>query len=144
MKTKHHKIKFADLPTDYAGLCGVVVPRPIHDRASYENLLEVVEAMAGFEENFNEDQSDYFTVIVDFVAAYEDSKRTGRDSNPRPPLETLKYLLEENGMTAADFSRLLGTERTLGAKILRGERNLTVPHLRILSERFKVSPALFI
>lgn len=47
-------------------------------------------------------------------------------------------------MKAADLSRLLGADRTLGAKILRGERNLTVPHLRILAERFKVSPALFV
>jgi HTH-type transcriptional regulator/antitoxin HigA len=144
MKTKHDKIKFSDLPTDYAGLCAVVVPRPIHDRASYENALEIIEALAGFEEDFNEDQSDYFAVIADFVGAYEDSRRQGKESNPRSPLAALKYLLEENGMTAADFSRLLGTDRTLGAKILRGERNLTVPHLRILSDRFKVSPALFI
>jgi len=144
MKTKHHKLKFADLPTDYASLCGMVVPRPIHDRAGYENVLDVIEAMAGFEEDFNADQGDYFAVIADFAAAYEASQRMGRDSNPRPPIETLKYLLEENGMTAADLSRLLGTDRTLGAKILRGERNLTVPHLRILAERFKVSPALFI
>ncbi len=144
MKTKHHKLKFADLPTDYAGLCGVLVPRPIHDKATYENALEVIEAMAGFEENFNEDQGDYFAVIADFVGGYEDTLEAGQDSNLRPPLESLKYLLEENVMTAADLSRLLGADRTLGAKILRGERNLTVPHLRILSERFKVSPALFI
>ncbi len=144
MKTKHHKLKFADLPADYAGLCGVLVPRPIHDKATYENALEVIEAMAGFEENFNEDQGDYFAVIADFVGAYEDAQKAGQDSNLRPPLESLKYLLEENAMTAADLSRLLGADRTLGAKILRGERNLTVPHLRILSERFKVSPALFV
>ncbi len=100
--------------------------------------------MAGSEEESNEDQADYFAVMADFVAAYEATRRTGKDSNPRAPLDKLKYLLEENGMTAADFSRLLGSDRTLGAKILCGERNLTVPHLRILSERFKVSPALFI
>ena len=144
MKTKHSKMKFATLPTDYAGLCGVVVPRPIHDRSSYENSLEIIEAMAGFEESFNQDQNDYFSVIADFVAAYEDSQHPRRDSNPRPPLKALKYLLEENNLTASDLSRLLGADRTLGAKILRGERNLTVPHLRLLAKRFKVNPALFI
>jgi antitoxin component HigA of HigAB toxin-antitoxin module len=142
MKTKHHKLQFADLPTDYAGLCGLLVPRPIHDRAGYGNALEILEAMAGFEEKFHEDQSDYFAAIADFVAAYEASMDTRR--SPRHPLDMLKYLLQENGMTAADLSRLLGADRTLGGKILRGERNLTVPHLRILSERFKVDPSLFI
>lgn len=143
MKTKGRKLKFADLPTDYAGLCGLVVPRPIHDRTGYANAMEVIEAMAGFEEEFSDDQNDYFGVIADFVAAYEDTHRTGRDLSPRP-ISVLKYLLEQNGMGAADLSRLLASDRTLGAKILRGERNLTVPHLRILADRFKVSPALFI
>jgi len=140
MKTKLHKIKFTDLPAAYAGLCGVVVPRPIHDRAGYENALEILEAMAGFEEDFNEDQNDYFATIADFVASYESSQQTTLESRPRAPLENLKYLVEENGMTAADLSRLLKTDRTLGAEILRGERNLTVPHVRILSERFRGEP----
>jgi HTH-type transcriptional regulator/antitoxin HigA len=121
----------------------VVVPRPIHDRSGHENALEVIEAMAGFEDEFNSDQHDYFAVIADFVAAYEDAQESRQHSNPRP-LDILKHFLEENGMVAADLSRLLGADRTLGAKILRGERNLTVPHLRVLAERFRVSPALFI
>ena len=141
MKTQHRKLKFSDLPTDYASLCSLLVPRPIHDRVGYENASEIIEAMAGFEDSFNDDQNDYFTVIADFVAAYEDSQRRWRDSSP---LAMLKYLLKENKLGAADLSRLLGSDRTLGSKILRGERNLTVPHLRILSKRFKVSPALFI
>lgn len=144
MKTKRDRLKFTDLPTNYAALCGVVVPRPIHDRAAYENALEVMEAMSGFEQIFNENQGDYYAVITDFVGACEDAAREAGDSNLRPPLESLKYLLEENDMTAADLSRLFGADRTLGAKILRGERNLTVPHLRILSAQFNVSPALFI
>jgi len=57
MKTKLNKIKFADLPAAYAELCGVVVPRPIHDRSGYENALEILEAMAGFGEDFNEDRT---------------------------------------------------------------------------------------
>lgn len=144
MKTKHAKLTFATLPADYTALCGLFLPRPIHDNTGYEDALELIEAMAGFGEAFTPDQADYFAALTDFVAAYEDSRRPRRDLNPRPPLEILKYLLKENNMKAADLSRLLGADRTLGAKILRGERNLTVPHLRILAERFKVSPALFI
>lgn len=137
-------LRFADLPADYTGLCRLLVPRPIRDRAHYGNALEILEAMAGYEEEFTPDQADYFGVIADFIAAYEASQPGGRDSNPLPPLDALKYLLAENHLTAADLSRLLGADRTLGAKILRGERNLTVPHLRILADRFQVSPSLFI
>jgi antitoxin component HigA of HigAB toxin-antitoxin module len=143
MKTKSSKLKFTDLPTDYLGLCGIVVPRPIHDRVGYECALEIIEAMAGFEEKFNADQNDYFGVIADFAAAYE-SSNTKRESSRPKPLTILRHLLEENGMSAADLSRLLGSDRTLGAKILRGDRNLTVPHLRVLANRFKVSADLFV
>jgi antitoxin component HigA of HigAB toxin-antitoxin module len=48
---------------------------------------------------------------------------------------------------ASDYdrvSRLLGAQRSLGAKILQGERSLTVPHLRILTEYFNVSADLFL
>jgi HTH-type transcriptional regulator/antitoxin HigA len=144
MKTKTRTLRFVDLPADYTGLCRLLVPRPIHDRAHYANALEILEAMAGYEEEFTPDQADYFSVIADFVSTYEAAQQDGGDSNPLPPLDALKYLLAENHLTAADLSRLLGTDRTLGAKILRGERNLTVPHLRILADRFQVSPALFI
>ena len=47
-------------------------------------------------------------------------------------------------MNASDLARLLGVHPTMGSKILRGQRALTVDHLRKLSARFKVSPRLFI
>ena len=45
-------------------------------------------------------------------------------------------------MNASDLARLLGVHPSMGSKILKGERALTVDHLRKLTERFKVSPEL--
>ena len=56
----------------------------------------------------------------------------------------LKHLLEEHDLFAADLARLLGVHRSLGAMILRGERQLTLPHVRTLAGHFKVSADLFI
>jgi antitoxin component HigA of HigAB toxin-antitoxin module len=47
-------------------------------------------------------------------------------------------------MSAADFSRLLGGSRNLGAMILRGERKLTLNHVRALAKHFHVSGDLFL
>ena len=79
---------------------------------------------------------------------------TGSPSPPpdRVPLElcaangkiVLAHLLDEHGLTAADLSRLLGGSRNLGAMILRGERNLTLAHLRKLAAHFHVSPEVFL
>jgi antitoxin component HigA of HigAB toxin-antitoxin module len=43
-------------------------------------------------------------------------------------------------MSAADRSRVLGRERSLGPELLRGERPLTVDHVRVLARRFNVEP----
>lgn len=59
------------------------------------------------------------------------------------PQARLRHLLAESGMSAAGLSRLLGGSRNLGAMILRGDRNLTVAHIRKLSDHFRVSPELF-
>ena len=39
--------------------------------------------------------------------------------------------------------RQLDVHPSMGSKILRGERSLTVEHLRKLCERFSVNPRLF-
>lgn len=50
--------------------------------------------------------------------------------------------MEESGMNANDLGKLLG-HRQLGSAILRGERNPSKKHIKILSEHFHVSPANF-
>ncbi len=58
--------------------------------------------------------------------------------------DILKHLLAEHGLGGVDLSRILGGSRNLGAMILRGERNLTLAHIRKLAAHFKVSPELFL
>lgn len=38
---------FARLPKTYAGLVAVHMPRPTHDKAAYDNAVELVHALAG-------------------------------------------------------------------------------------------------
>jgi HTH-type transcriptional regulator/antitoxin HigA len=59
-------------------------------------------------------------------------------------LSLLKHLVKENDLSAADLSRLLGTDRSLGVKILHGERNLTLDHIRKLAARFHVPAQVFL
>ena len=59
-------------------------------------------------------------------------------------MDVLKHLLGEQGLVAADLSRLLGGSRNLGAMILRGERKLTLNHVRTLARHFGVSADVFL
>jgi antitoxin component HigA of HigAB toxin-antitoxin module len=52
-------------------------------------------------------------------------------------------MLEEREMTASDLGWLLGN-RALGSAILRGDRDLSKAHIRVLADYFKVSTDLFI
>jgi len=59
-----------------------------------------------------------------------------------PPQALMDDAHYEN-MNASDLARLLGVHASMGSKILKGERSLTVGHLRKLADRFKVRPELF-
>ena len=61
-----------------------------------------------------------------------------------PAAETLKLLLEQNDMSAADLARVLGCDRSVGPKLLRGERRLTVDHIRTLARHFQVDPGVLV
>ena len=77
------------------------------------------------------------------VEAYEASRYSIRTSG-LSGLDSLKHLMEENHMNGSDLARLLGVHPSMGSKILKGERSLTVDHVRRLCEHFKVTPGLFI
>jgi antitoxin component HigA of HigAB toxin-antitoxin module len=128
------------VPKTYAGLVALLPPRPIHDDVDLANATEIIDRLAGFE--LNEDQEDYLEAISTFVEAYE-AERFEIDDSRITPLDALKALLAEHEMTASDLGRLLGN-RTLGAAILTGRRGLSKTHIRILAERFKVEPGLFL
>jgi len=140
MKTKT-KLRFQDLPKDYAALCRVFLPRPIHDAVDYANTAEVTDAMVLWHEEFTRDQADYFDLLCSLIEDYDTKnvkwpKVTGADM--------LNHLMEARGMSAAELSRVLGTSRNLGAMILRGERKLTLKHVQTLARHFRVSADLFL
>jgi HTH-type transcriptional regulator/antitoxin HigA len=135
--TKHD---FRRLPTAYADLVALLPPRPIHDDVDLSNATEMIDRLAGFE--LNEDQEDYLEAFSTFVEAYE-AERFPIDDSRITPLDALKTLLAEHEMTASDLGRLLGN-RTLGAAILAGRRGLSKTHIRKLAEHFKVEPGLFL
>jgi|SRR6185437_2456067 len=132
---------YADVPKTYRGLCQLYLPRPIHDVDEDEAATEMMNAMAVFAK-LNAEQRDYLDALTEFVDAYDKAKLV------RWPkikgLDVLKHLMAEHDMTGADVSRILGGSRNMGAMILRGDRNLTLAHIRKLSAHFKVSPELFI
>jgi len=71
MKTTPAKTEFDRLPKDYAGLCRLLTPRPLHDQVELENVTEITDAMAGHK--LTPDQEDYF----DLLCRHSQSHRAG-------------------------------------------------------------------
>lgn len=130
----------AELPTRYAELVALHMPRPIHDRVAYDNTVEVIDALAGHK--LNADQEDYLELLSQLIETYEAAHLT-----PYPKatgIDALKFLLAENQLGGEDLAKLLSVDRSTAYKILKGTRKLTTEHIRSLCERFCVGPELFI
>ena len=125
-----------NIPDSYAELVGLLMPRPLHDDVDYRNALSILDAMAGFE--MNADQADYFEAIATFVEKYE-VEHHAIVSEKMTPVELLRSLVAEHNMTDSDLGRLLG-DRSLGHRILSGERELSKAHIRTLAEHFSLNP----
>lgn len=140
MSTKSKGGKAASMPKTYRELCGLHLPRKIHDEAELEATQEIIDALAVLPTR-TADQDDYLETLAELVEAYEEQSVK---FTQRPGLETLKFLLAANNLSASDLSRLLGTDISLGYRILDGERNLTTRHIKRLAQHFHVGPEVFL
>jgi HTH-type transcriptional regulator/antitoxin HigA len=125
-----------DIAETYGELVGLFMPRPLHDDVDYRNALAVLDAMAGFEMNAN--QEDYFEAITTFVEKYEAAHHAIEQARMKP-LDLIRSLMDEHGMSESDLGRLLG-DRSLGHRILTGERELSKTHIRVLAEHSALNP----
>lgn len=143
MKTLHsisnRPIAFSQLPQTYQELCTLHLPRPIHDHHHYQETTAIADLFAGFEEKMNEDQHDYFEILCGLIEEYEAIHSPRVSAKKR-----LKHLLEESNTSASKLASILDLERSVGVRIVNGERNLTLEHVRKLSRYFKLEPGFFI
>ncbi len=130
------------LPGRFEEIVRLMPPQAILDDVHLDNALEMIDRLmaAG---KLTKGQELYLETLVQLVEAYE-ADRHAIDTSDLSGLDSLRHLMKENGMNASDLARLLGVHASMGSKILRGERSLTVDHVRKLAARFRVSPQLFI
>lgn len=116
-------------------------PQAIMDDVHYENTTQMIDRLMGAGK-LTKGQGLYLETLVQLVQAYE-SRHHAIETADLGGIDALRHLLVENDMSASDLARLLGVHASMGSKILKGERSLTVEHLRKLADRFKVRPELF-
>ena len=77
--------------------------------------------------------------IGSLIETYESQYISEIDGNP---IDALKTLMEEHNLKQSDLSEI-GSQGVV-SEILSGKRKLNVRQIKILSQRFKVSPAVFV
>src|ERR1035437_5171517 len=116
MKTAMNVIVLRSVPATFRELVRMHEPRPIRDEAEFDAAIRIVQKMAGH--SLNRDQDDYLNVLTTLIQAYDQAHHALRMSK-MSPLEALRFLMEEHGLSASDVGRVIGN-RALGPKILRG------------------------
>src|SRR5205085_6461856 len=124
-------VKIQNRPTVLHWLVRGPPPLAIRDEVAYRNAQQVIDALTSIP-HLSKDQMQYLDTLSILFEAYE-NEHHGFYEYPVGPLEALRFLLEEHDMTASDLGRLLG-ERSLGSKILTGERRLSQAHIRALAD----------
>ena len=138
-KTRHDQDK---LPGRFDALVRLMPPQAIADDVQLENTTEMIDRLMAIPK-LSKGQALYLETLTQLVEVYE-SEHHAIDTANVSGIDSLKYLLDENNMTATDLANLLGVHASMGSKILKGERKLTADHLRKLTDRFHVEASLFL
>ncbi len=111
-----------------------------HNRKDYNKLVNLLDRLID-EVGNNEYHplASLMETIGTLIETFESQYVNEIDGNP---IDTLNALMEEHSLKQSDLSEL-GSQGVV-SEILSGKRQLNVRQVKMLSKRFKVSPAVFI
>lgn len=129
------------LPGRFEDLSALMPPRAIMDDSHLNENLQMIDRLMGIPRH-TKGQAAYLETLVQLVEAYE-ARHHAIATDDLSGLDALRHLLAEHEMSGSDLARLLGVHVSMGSKLLKGDRSLTVEHVRKLAERFRVKADLF-
>ena len=111
-----------------------------HNEKDYNKLVNLLDSLIDeVGNNENHPLTSLMETIGSLIETYESPYITEIEGKP---MNALKALMEEHGFKQSDLSEI-GSQGVV-SEILSGKRQLNVRQIKMLSKRFKVSPAVFI
>jgi HTH-type transcriptional regulator / antitoxin HigA len=126
------------LAGSYAALLSAIRPEVIRDEKQNRAYIGRLEVLSS-KKHLTSAEQKLMRLLLLLVEDFE------RNSDPVPdagPIDVLRHLMEAHGLRQRDLTDVFGTE-SIVSEILHGKRDLTKEHIRRLSIRFSVSPAVF-
>ena len=111
-----------------------------HNEKDYNNLVNLLDSL--IDEVGNDEShplSSLMETIGSLIEAYESQNYPNIGGDP---INALKTLMEEHGLKQSDLSEV-GSQGVV-SEIISGKRQINIRQLKLLSERFKVSPGVFL
>ena len=111
-----------------------------HNKKDYNKLVNFLDSLideVGNKENHP--LSSLMETIGTLIETYESQYVNEIEGDP---IDTLNVLMVEHGLKQSDLAEI-GSQGVV-SEILSGKRQLNVRQIKILSKRFRVSPAVFI
>jgi HTH-type transcriptional regulator / antitoxin HigA len=124
---------------DYPTLISQAQPKVIHDENLNERFIQLLEGLDARWDELTAPEKELHELLVLLIEEFESRAYKIRGSTP---IEVINTLMEANGLRQKDMIGIFETA-SVASEVLSGKRELTKDHIRRLSARFHVSPALF-
>lgn len=110
----------------------------IYTLSQYNAYCEKHEELTISDVESHREEIELLEILID---DYE--SRAMEMSDDETPVETLRFLMQENGINNSQLAEELGVSRQLISEILRYKRNISKAMVLKLAERFQVNSGLF-
>ena len=124
----------------YSELLSQYQPKLIRTEADNERALAIAEELMHRRDRSPEENELYDLLIVLIEKFEQEFYQPGSYSNPH---SMLRFLIEQQGLAAADLAVVLGSEAGVD-ETLAGDRELSIAQIKTLSALFKVDPSVFL
>lgn len=126
------------VPTDYGLLLAEAKPEVVHGEEQNEAYIKRLEELAS-KGTLTPAEEKLAELLALLIQDFESKHYAFGDAGP---LDVVRHLMEVNGLRQKDLVDVFGTE-SIVSEVLSGKRSLTNDHIKRLSARFGVSPAVF-
>ena len=126
------------LAVAYGALLSETKPAVIHGEEDNERYIKMLQHFVSQDSltPAQEKLVELLTVLInDFESRHYKLEASG-------PLDIIRHLMEAGGLRQKDLVDVFGTE-SIVSNVLNGKRDLTKDHIKRLSTKFGVSPAVF-
>jgi HTH-type transcriptional regulator/antitoxin HigA len=122
----------------YGDLLSEIQPEVVRGEEQNQTYIQWLETLTG-RQVVSPAEAKLIALLTLLVEQYEGRHYPVPEAGP---LDIIRHLMEANNLRQKDLADLFGTE-SIVSDVLNGKRDLAKEHIRRLSARFHVSPAVF-